>query len=374
MRSAPDPPRSAPRILITTPPHYLCLTTLPHHFCLTTSPHAADYTKQPVFDEGAILSGLSPSLHNEVVRSILAETVGRLPLFSSKLSPEFQMAIFPKLKPVSYEPGQTIFDKGAVSQELLFVLHGEVDVHNRNGERFMKISASEVAMIDHVSGHTLVSLSTTAGGCFGQSVLVGRRREAKHVAFTPCEVWTISKEDLRELFSSYPNAARLICTQVLRDYVRFDRLRLLAVKMAIALEADKKKRSLLRYALQWKERTAICVMEHDLLYRVIVEADKGDDRVKTLDGIRGPYSVGAGSAATGAAMGAATGAGTGAAGSPAEAEPAFIRHRAHGGNSPPDTAQLLQMIVALGAKVDRLVAAAESPNSGRSWRPLTSAR
>ena len=128
MRSAPDPPRSAPRILITTSPHYLCLTTLPHHFCLTTSPHAADYTKQPVFDEGAILSGLSPSLHNEVVRSILAETVGRLPLFSSKLSPEFQMAIFPKLKPVSYEPGQTIFDKGAVSQELLFVLHGEVDV------------------------------------------------------------------------------------------------------------------------------------------------------------------------------------------------------------------------------------------------------
>ena len=96
--------------------------------------------------------------------------------FSHKVSPEFKLAIFPKLKPLSYEPGQVIFDKGAPSQDLLFVLHGEVDVLNQKDEHFMKISASEVAMIDSVSGAPLVKLSTIAGGCFGQSVLVGKRR------------------------------------------------------------------------------------------------------------------------------------------------------------------------------------------------------
>ena len=139
---------------------------------------------------------------------------------------------------------------------------------NQKDEHFMKISASEVAMIDSVSGAPLVKLSTTAGGCFGQSVLVGKRREAKHVAFTPCEVWSIAKEDLRELFTAYPKAARLICQQVLGDYVRFDRLRLLSVKMAIALEPTRSKRTLLRCALQWKEQTNINLMVHDNLYQV----------------------------------------------------------------------------------------------------------
>jgi hypothetical protein len=143
-----------------------------------------------------------------------------------------------------------------------------VDVLNQKDEHFMKISASEVAMIDSVSGAPLVKLSTTAGGCFGQSVLVGKRREAKHVAFTPCEVWSIAKEDLRELFTAYPKAARLICQQVLGDYVRFDRLRLLSVKMAIALEPTRSKRTLLRCALQWKEQTNINLMVHDNLYQV----------------------------------------------------------------------------------------------------------
>ena len=36
---------------------------------------------------------------------------------------------------------------------------------------------------------------------------------------------------LRDLFTEYPNAARSVCSLVIRDYVRFDRLRLLAPRM-----------------------------------------------------------------------------------------------------------------------------------------------
>lgn len=316
------------------------------------------YTKQPVFDEQLILSGLSPSLHSEVVRSILRDTVGKLPLFSKMISPEFQLAIFPKLKPLSFSRGQTIFEKGEASQDLLFVLNGEVDVLNRNDEHFMKISPNECAMIDNKTGATLVSLSSTAGGCFGQSVLVGKRREAKHVAYTSCEVWSIAKEDMRELFRTYPKAARLVCQQVLKDYVRFDRLRLLSVRMGIALEIDRKKRTLLRCALQWKEHTAIKLMEHDNLYHVINEADGLDTRVSVLDGVKGASMAGA----------------TAAAGSPssASAAPAVaIMKAGKGAVGAADAAKLFDMMVALTAKVDKLLEEKEQaakPMGMPGWR------
>jgi len=318
------------------------------------------YTKQPVFDEQDILSGLSPGLHSEVVKAILEDSVGRLPLFSHKVSPEFKLAIFPKLKPLSYEPGQVIFDKGAPSQDLLFVLHGEVDVLNQKDEHFMKISASEVAMIDSVSGAPLVKLSTIAGGCFGQSVLVGKRREAKHVAFTPCEVWSIAKEDLRELFTAYPKAARLICQQVLGDYVRFDRLRLLSVKMAIALEPTRSKRTLLRCALQWKEQTNINLMVHDNLYQVITSADAQDNRVKVLDGIKGATKTveGKGAAPASSPEASASGTGTGTGGGTSGGG------SASGGVS---NEKLLEMIAVLTAKVDRLI-------DEKKFKPLSSFR
>jgi hypothetical protein len=38
------------------------------------------YSKQPVFDEKAILDGLPPSLHSELVRSFCKDTLGRIPL------------------------------------------------------------------------------------------------------------------------------------------------------------------------------------------------------------------------------------------------------------------------------------------------------
>ena len=85
------------------------------------------YQTQAVFDEKTILAGLSTTLHGELVRTICKDTLGRLPLFA-KLSPEFQSLIFPMLKPLSVAAGDVLFAKGTVSNELYFLLSGEVDV------------------------------------------------------------------------------------------------------------------------------------------------------------------------------------------------------------------------------------------------------
>ena len=50
-----------------------------------------------------------------------------------------------------------------------------------------------------------------AAGCFGQTVLLGRRHHATHRAAEDCEVLMITKEDLEYLLTSDPLSARRIC-------------------------------------------------------------------------------------------------------------------------------------------------------------------
>ena len=136
------------------------------------------YQRQAVFDENAILNGLSPSLHTELVQTICKDTLGRLPLFS-KLSPEFQAKIFPMLKPLSVTSGEAIFLKGQTSKDLLFLLDGEVDVLSEHDSKtkVRRIRTTGETLLSHDEFSTeLVTVDSV--GCFGQTVLVGRRREA----------------------------------------------------------------------------------------------------------------------------------------------------------------------------------------------------
>ena len=91
------------------------------------------YTQRPIFDEASILETLNPQLKMEVVQRCLAGTLGKLPLFNT-LDPDFRMAIFPKLKPQSFDPGEVIFRRGYPSNELLFLLEGEVKVLSSSDE------------------------------------------------------------------------------------------------------------------------------------------------------------------------------------------------------------------------------------------------
>ena len=55
------------------------------------------YTRQPVFDELQLLSDCPPALQSEITRFILSEKLGKLPLFTHVIDPEFQVSAVPYL-------------------------------------------------------------------------------------------------------------------------------------------------------------------------------------------------------------------------------------------------------------------------------------
>ena len=78
------------------------------------------------FDERAILDTLSPQLQQETIRYLLADTILRVPVIA-ELDSHFHMSLFDKLMPNQYSHRHTIFVKGEVSHEIMFLLEGAVD-------------------------------------------------------------------------------------------------------------------------------------------------------------------------------------------------------------------------------------------------------
>ena len=166
---------------------YVAWRGLPRDLSIRVKKHYSFYfTRRAAFDEVELLDGLSPSLRSEVTRFVLKETLGKLPLFAQQLDPEFQMEVFPLIKPVSYAKGEIVFNRGDPSRDLIFLLKGEVSVHS-------PLDPKQVTSIIRPTSEVVLSKSTQDqsseelmvlehSGCFGESVLTGRRRQATHRA------------------------------------------------------------------------------------------------------------------------------------------------------------------------------------------------
>uniref|UniRef100_A0A7S2IU48 Cyclic nucleotide-binding domain-containing protein n=1 Tax=Haptolina brevifila TaxID=156173 RepID=A0A7S2IU48_9EUKA len=177
------------------------------------------YTSKPVFDEQAILDKLSPGLKVEVVHAILSRTIGRLPLFSTKLDRRYQARLFPYLHPMSFSAGDVIFHKGERSESLSFLLEGQVDAFAliesaipayqrysiEKGEQPIDDDISTgptvtipgptpvptVTILDEV-GHPIVEMAST--GCIGAAVLLDARQMATLRARTLVNILYIKAE------------------------------------------------------------------------------------------------------------------------------------------------------------------------------------
>ena len=229
-------------------------------------------------DEQAILSGLTPKLHAEVVGHVLKRTLGRLPLFK-RLATDFQVAVFPLLKPLSFGAGEVLFKKGAASKELFFLLEGEVNILSQlDGVtpvvRLHAVKSSrtrvEHTMLSQSDGTEIATISVE--GCFGQSVLLGHRRPATYVAHTHCELLTIDKSDLRRLFAADPLSASRICKTVLRDHNKSEKTRDLAVFLRLATMPRGEERSAFLCQRAWRRYCDRMAMRHDDVYRMIRES------------------------------------------------------------------------------------------------------
>ena len=169
------------------------------------------YERKTAFDEGGILDGLTPPLRLEVVRHLLRETIGKIPLFKQTLDVSFQLEIFPLFKPVSAGAREVIYSKGEPSHGLFFLLKGRAEA----------ISCLE----------NRVLYSVKQGQSFGESVLTGRRRAATMRAISPCEMYTISATDLQSLFCKRPREGRLMHASLVREHNRKEKMRALSLRM-----------------------------------------------------------------------------------------------------------------------------------------------
>ena len=93
------------------------------------------YQKNAAFDEVELIQELPPSLRAEVTRFVLRETLGRLPLFTELLDTDFQLEVFPHIKPIAFVRREIIFRKGEIARELMFLLDGEVHILSPVDER-----------------------------------------------------------------------------------------------------------------------------------------------------------------------------------------------------------------------------------------------
>ncbi len=170
------------------------------------------YTRSTAFDEKEILSHLTPALRFDLTSFMLEETLGHMPLFIG-LSKDFQMDVFPRLKPVSFAAKETILKYGDEAHDIFFLMKGEVQV----------LSASD--------GRALYSIYP--GSYFGESVITGGRREATYASASWCELFSLSKDDINGLFERHPLAGTRVQQTVIAEYERKQKLRLNALSFIL---------------------------------------------------------------------------------------------------------------------------------------------
>ena len=228
------------------------------------------YTRRPAFDELALLEGLSPSLRAAVTKYVLNETLGRLPIFTGSLDPEFQMQVFPLIKPVSYLKGEVVFRRGEPSRDLFFLLSGEVSVYSSiNAAVCTRITPDEEITLSQWDPNEEV-MRTVHTGCFGESVLTGRRRPATHVASAWSEMLLLTKSGLLTLFERSPKVARRIIMLLSTEMERKERLAVLLLRFMIgAAKPNSTARAAMIIQKVWKRyANAIAASDGSVISRV----------------------------------------------------------------------------------------------------------
>jgi len=218
---------------------YIAWRRIPKHLGLRLRRYYEHYYRErPHFDETEILSCLNPMLNAEVVKFVLREKIGKLAIFE-KLSPEFHLAAFAKLRPGSFKPGEVIFRKGDASRDLLFLMKGEVAVLLRADERIIeaRITPAQHFRLDVFDGSVCATLPFE--GALGADMLLGRRRTKSHMAITECEVFSIVKEDMVQLLQHDPQSSRILCRSLVSESRANDKLDSICAKLRInMLTAD----------------------------------------------------------------------------------------------------------------------------------------
>ena len=250
---------------------YLAWRGIPRELSVRTRRYYEHYYRhKDIFDETEILDNLNPRLNQEIVSFILKDTLGKLPLFKT-LSRDFQIACFPKLRPGRFKPGEIIFNRGEVPEDLFFLVRGEVETLSRFDEKVVmsRLTPTRELKLDRDGSETS---SCEFTGCFGQAMLLGRRHASTHRAGKDVEVLVIRRDDIEELLNADPRSTRLILKTVLKDYERTDRLEHTVAYFQMTALPWGELRAALMLQIQWRRYLASRALNTNTIFALVNEA------------------------------------------------------------------------------------------------------
>ncbi|XP_026704332.1 cyclic nucleotide-gated olfactory channel [Athene cunicularia] len=154
------------------------------------------WTNKKAVDEREILKNLPDKLRAEIAINVHLETLKKVRIFQD-CEAGLLVELVLKLRLQVFSPGDYICRKGDIGKEMYIIKEGKLAVVGDDG----------------VTQYALL----TAGGCFGEiSILnikgskMGNRRTANIRSLGYSDLFCLSKEDLMEAVTEYPDARRVL--------------------------------------------------------------------------------------------------------------------------------------------------------------------
>ncbi|XP_064569161.1 cyclic nucleotide-gated olfactory channel isoform X2 [Zonotrichia leucophrys gambelii] len=154
------------------------------------------WTNKKAVDEREVLKNLPDKLRAEIAINVHLETLKKVRIFQN-CEAGLLVELVLKLRPQVFSPGDFVCRKGDIGKEMYIIKEGKLAVVGEDG-------TTQYALL-------------TAGGCFGEiSILnikgskMGNRRTANIISLGYSDLFCLSKEDLMEAVTEYPEAKRIL--------------------------------------------------------------------------------------------------------------------------------------------------------------------
>uniref|UniRef100_A0A8C3DP41 Cyclic nucleotide gated channel subunit alpha 2 n=3 Tax=Corvus moneduloides TaxID=1196302 RepID=A0A8C3DP41_CORMO len=154
------------------------------------------WTNKKAVDEREVLKNLPDKLRAEIAINVHLETLKKVRIFQN-CEAGLLVELVLKLRPQVFSPGDYVCRKGDIGKEMYIIKEGKLAVVADDG-------MTQYALL-------------TAGGCFGEiSILnikgskMGNRRTANIRSLGYSDLFCLSKEDLMEAVTEYPDAKKIL--------------------------------------------------------------------------------------------------------------------------------------------------------------------
>lgn len=144
------------------------------------------------FDESAVLDELPSSLKLQVALHLNRDIIEKVPMFNGAPDDLIRQIVL-NLKPVLYTPGDYIFRKGEMGDQMYFISRGKVEIVSEDGKT--------------------VFATLSDGSFFGEiAILFSSERTASVRAADYCDLYTLDKFTFDNVLTKFPDVAKQIHT------------------------------------------------------------------------------------------------------------------------------------------------------------------